>query len=136
MDDRHVNTIETFLENLFHSEAFSSNPEQKRRCPFGKCYEHEFESHPELIFHIMEEHPEEVKKYAESVDFILKNPVDNINMSYWWTDLIGHPSESMSCAFCGEYLADQNIHQHMRVLRHNQEFEAVSEMLKEYGKNE
>lgn len=124
-------SVESFLESLFHSESFSQAPEQQRQCPFGKCFNHEFETHNELIDHMFTEHHDEVKSYIDSIDYIIKNPVDNINFSYWLADLTGHPSASMSCAFCGEDLSEQNVTRHMN-LAHKKEFEAVEEMLKEY----
>ena len=127
------NYIEDVLQGLFHTEAMSDTPEQSRICPF--CT-YRGTDHPDLISHILDNHPERVKQYIESLDYILKNPVDNINVAYDWADLIGHPSASMTCAFCGQELWDDAYaKKHMNVV-HKQEFEAVSEMLKEYGKNE
>ena len=112
-----------FLTGLFHSKMFEGESEQERECPFcekrldeemdepmwysskRKRYE-PLENHIDVALHILEEHPDKLFRYTESIDGMLENPIGNIESSLngWLKLLIDEdrlPDFENQCAICG-----------------------------------
>ena len=142
-----------FLTGLFHSKMFEGEVEQERECPFcdmrfneetgepefysSKRKKWEFlEGHIDLAVHLLEEHPDKLFRYTESIDGMLENPIGNIEASIegWLERLdedkkLHHDENQCSlCNFVPQFRGKLELRQHFEK-EHREQLKQIKDIL-------
>ena len=148
-----------FLTGLFHSTMFEGESEQERECPFcdmrfneetgepefysSKRKKWEFlEGHIDLAAHILEEHPDKLFRYAESIDGILENPIGNIESSLdGWLDRLvveeKFPEYENQCSLCNfvpQFRGKLELRQHFEK-EHREQLKQIKDIMENMQKD-
>ena len=142
-----------FLTGLFHSKMFEGEVEQDRGCPFCDMHFNEetgypkfysskrkrweyLEGHMDVALHILEEHPDKLFRYAESIDGILENPIGNIESSLdgWLGNLIeeekllGYENQCSLCNFLPQFRGKLELRQHFEK-EHREQLKQIKDIM-------
>ena len=125
MDDKvdYDQIVTEILPELFHSSYMLDQSEQYRKCPV--CEQNESFDHQDLAEHIINEHPEKLTEYADSISEMLNNP-----LNYFVCESL---YEDPACSICGKRpVTKLELNEHM--LSHKQYFKDIVKWLRERAK--
>ena len=115
--------VTNILPEFFHSSYMFGQSEQYRKCPI--CKDNKYYDHEDLAAHIVDEHPEKLTEYANSISEMLNHPLDY----FVYESLYG----SAACSICGKRLATE-IEMNKHMLSHKQYFKDVLKWLRDRAK--
>ena len=112
--------VTDILPELFHSSYMFGQNEQYRKCPI--CKDVKYEDHEDLAVHIIDEHPEKLTEYANSISEMINHPLDY----FIYEGLFG----SATCSVCGKRL-ETELEMNRHMLSHKQYFKNIVKWLQE-----
>jgi len=137
--------LSEILYSLFRSQTFSDRPEEIPVCPFCSNFsDPNHQSHNDLAYHIMDEHPNELLTYSEIIENVLNNPLHNIHFGEGYYKRVMGGEEyynrmgkdedvTLICSFCVDHFTNKiELNKHYRE-EHKEKLKRAKELLKRYS---